>query len=73
VVGVDLEEALGRQRELTRFVADRQLVVQTSILERATDEWALPLGRQAQLVHTASVWLTEDSLATIRVSPLAKG
>jgi excisionase family DNA binding protein len=73
VVGVDLEEALGRQRELTRYVADRQLVVQTSILEEATNEWGLPMGRQAQLVHTATVWLSEVGLVTTRVSPLSEG
>jgi excisionase family DNA binding protein len=73
VVGVDLEEALGRQRELTRYVADWQLVVQTSILEDDTDEWGLPMGRQAPLVHTATVWLSEVGLATMRVSPLAEG
>jgi excisionase family DNA binding protein len=72
-VGVDLEEALRRQRKLTSYVADRQLVVQTGILERATDEWALPVGRQAQLAHTATVWLTEVGLATTRASPLAEG
>ncbi len=73
VVGVDLEEALERQRELTRYVADRQLVVQTSVLEGDTDEWPLPLGREVQLVHTATVWLSEVGLATMRVSPLVEG
>jgi hypothetical protein len=73
VVGVDLEEALERQRELTRYVADRQLVVQTSILEGDTDEWPLSMGRQAPLVHTATVWLSEVGLATMRVSPLTEG
>src|SRR5918997_305317 len=71
-VGVDLEEALERQRGLTRYVADRQLVVQTGILEGDTDGWSLPLGRQATLVHSASVWLSEVGLATMRVSPLAE-
>ena len=73
MVGVDLEEALERQRELTRYVADRQLVVQTSIREGDTDEWTLPMGRQAPLVHTATVWLSEVGLVTMRVSPLAEG
>jgi excisionase family DNA binding protein len=72
-VGVDLEEALRRQRNLTSYVADRQLVVQTGILERATDDWAVPVGRQAQLAHTATVWLSEVGLATTRASPLAEG
>jgi excisionase family DNA binding protein len=73
VEGVDLEEALERQRKLTRYVADRQLVVQTGVAEGDTDEWPPPLGRQAQLVHTATVWLSEVGLATMRVSPVAEG
>jgi excisionase family DNA binding protein len=72
-VGVDLEEAFKRQRKLTSYIADRQLVVQTSILERFTDEWALPVGREAQQAHTATVWLSRVGLATIRATPLAEG
>ncbi len=72
VQGVDLEEAVGHQRELTRFVADRQLVVQTGVLEGATDEWPPALGRRAQLVHSATAWLSESGLATTRVSLVAK-
>jgi hypothetical protein len=69
---VDLEEAIERQEELTRFVADRQLVVQTGVLEGTTDEWPPPLGRKAQLVHSATAWLSESGLAMTRVSPVAK-
>jgi excisionase family DNA binding protein len=72
-VGVDLEEALERQRKLTTYVADRQLVVQTGILERATDEWVVPVGRKAQQAHTATVWLSEVGLARTRASPPAEG
>jgi excisionase family DNA binding protein len=72
-VGVDLEEALKRQRELTSYVADKQLVVQTSILERTTDGGELPVGRKAQQAHTATVWISEVGLATTRASPLAEG
>ena len=71
--GVDLEEALERQRKLTRYVADRQLVVQTGILEGATDDWAVPVGRKAQQAHTATVWRSEIGLATTRASPVAEG
>jgi excisionase family DNA binding protein len=70
---VDLDEALERQRELMRFVADRQLVVQTAILEEDTDEWPPPLGRRAQLVHSGTAWLSEAGLATSRVEPVAVG
>lgn len=70
---VDLEEAIERQRKLARFVADRQLVVQTGILEEDADEWPLPLGRRAQVVHSGTVWLSEAGLSTNRVEPVAKG
>lgn len=70
---VELEEAVERQRELTRFVADRQLVVQTGVLEGTTDEWPPPLGRKAQLVHSATAWLSGAGLATTRVAPVEEG
>lgn len=69
---VDLEEVLERQANLTRFVADRHLVVQTSILEEDTNEWPPPLGRRAQLVHSGTAWLSEAGLATNRVEPVAE-
>ena len=72
VVAVDLEQALKWQGELTRLVAERQLVVQTGILEEVTDEWPPALGRQAQLAHSGIAWLSEAGLATTRVSPLAE-
>jgi excisionase family DNA binding protein len=70
---VDLEEALEWQRKLTRFVADRPLVVQTGILEEDTDEWPPPLGRRAQVVHSGTAWLSEVGLSTDRVEPVAEG
>ena len=72
VVDIDLEAALERQHELTKFVAERQLVVQTGVLEGDTDKWPPPLGRRAQLLHSATVWLSDAGLATTRVSPLAQ-
>jgi excisionase family DNA binding protein len=72
-VGVDLEEALERQRKLTSYVADKQLVVQTGILESFTNDWPLPVARNSQLAHTATVWLSEGGLATTRASPITEG
>ena len=72
VVDIDLEAALESQHELTKFVVDRQLVVQTGVLEGDTDKWPPPLGRRAQLLHSATVWLSDAGLATTRVSPLAE-
>ena len=65
-------EAVERHQELTGFVADRQVVVQTGVLEGITDEWPSPLGRKAQLAHSASIWLSEAGLASTRVAPVAK-
>jgi excisionase family DNA binding protein len=70
---VDLEEAIERQRELTRLMADRQFVAQTGVLQGENEEWPPALGRKAQLVHSATVWLSEAGLATTRVSPVAQG
>jgi excisionase family DNA binding protein len=72
-VDVDPEEALEKQGELTRFVADRQLVVQTALLERDKDQWPPPLGRRAHLLHSGTAWLSEAGLATTRVDPVAEG
>jgi excisionase family DNA binding protein len=70
---VDFERALGRQGELTRFVADRHLVVQTTVLERDADEWPPSLGRRAQLAHSATLWLSAAGLASTRVTPVTEG
>jgi len=70
---VDLEEALKRQRKLTSFVADWQLVVQTGILAEDTDEWPPPLGRRAQMVHSGTVWFSEAGLSINRIEPVAEG
>jgi excisionase family DNA binding protein len=69
---VDLEQVLKQQGELTQYMANRQLVVQTGVLEGQTDEWPPPLGRRAQLVHSATVWLSEAGVAMTRVTPLAE-
>ena len=69
----DFERALRRQGGLTRFVADRHLVVQTAVLERDADEWPPPVGRRAQLVHSATLWLSEAGLASTRVAPVNEG
>ena len=72
-IGVDPQEAVERQREVTRLSARRSLVVQTGVLEEQTDGWPPPLVRKAQLMHTATVWLSEEGLASTRVAPVADG
>lgn len=71
VIDVDPQEAVESQRELTRLSTQRALVVQTGVLEREADEWPPALGRKAQLVHSATVWLSEGGLATTRVVPVS--
>ncbi len=48
-------------------------MVQTCALEGMADEWPPALGRRAQLIHSATVWLSEAGLATTRVAPVAEG
>ncbi len=73
VEGVDPREAVERQRGLTQLMADRLLVVQTGVLEGNSDEWPPALGRRAQLIHSATLWLSEAGLAITRVTPVAEG
>ena len=70
---VDLEEAVKRQEEITLFMADRQAVVQTGVLEVDADEWPPPVRRRAQVVHSGTVWFSEAGLATNRVEPVTEG
>jgi len=73
VTDVDPEDAIERQGELTRLMADRQIVVQTGVLQGEDEEWPPALGRKAQLVRSGTVWLSEAGMATTRVSPVAEG
>lgn len=67
---VDLDAALSQQEQLTQFVEDKALVVKTTALERATDEWPVSLLGRAELIHSGTLWLTEAGLAFRRVLPL---
>ncbi len=68
--GVDLEEVLERQEALTRFAADRQIVVMTAMPERETDGWPSTIQRRAQTLHSGTAWLSEEGLLTSRLTPL---
>ncbi len=68
--GVDLEEVLGQQEALTRFVDDRQLVVMTAMPEQEADEWPSMIQRRAQTLHSGTAWLSEEGLLTSRLTPL---
>ena len=66
---VDLDAVLRQQEQLTQFVKDKALVVKTTALERATDEWQGSLLRRAELIHSGTLWLSESGLAFRRVLP----
>ena len=57
VVGIDPEEAVERQREVTRLSAERPLVVQTGVLEEETDNWPPPGTQGAVGTHVHRVAL----------------
>ncbi len=66
---VNLDEALGQQLSLTRFVEGSSLTVKTSVLEETLDRWPVGSERRAQLMHSGSIWLSEDGMLLSRVSP----
>jgi hypothetical protein len=66
-MGVD--EALDRQRLLTKLVEDSNLVLKTAIFEEDLDEWPGETQRRAQVTHAGTVWLSREGLAMSRVSP----
>ena len=61
---VDLDAALRQQEQLTQFAKDKALVVKTTALERATDEWPGSLLRRAELIHSGTLRLSESGLAS---------
>ena len=68
---VDVEAALKHQEEISKFVQDKPLVVKTSVLEASVEEWPGTLVLRAQVVHSASMWLTESGLSLNRVESLS--
>jgi len=64
-----IEEALAQQRALTELVEDSGLVIQTTVLEDDLDEWPGATQRQAHVMHSGTVWLSEAGLALSRVVP----
>ena len=66
---VDLETAIGQQEEITRFVEESSFVVKTTVLEESLDEWPGTDLRRAQVLHSATLWLSESGLALSRVLP----
>jgi excisionase family DNA binding protein len=66
---IDLEDALKQQEALQEVVQESELVVKTAVLEEVVDEWPGRMLRQAQVLHSGTIWLSESGLALNRVSP----
>ena len=67
---VDLDEALRQQRELTRFGAERQLVIVTNVLARVADDWTRDDQRRARQLHHGQIRLAADHCYLGRLVPL---
>ena len=65
--GVD--KALEQQRVITDLVEGSALVIKTAVLEENLDEWPGAAQRQAQVMHSGTMWLSREGLALSRVTP----
>lgn len=68
--GIDLEDALRQQEELTGFVLEHQLVAKTAALEQSVDNWPPATQRQAQEQHSGMIWLSNSGVALSRMLPI---
>ena len=68
---IDLDTTLHQQHALAKLVDNRQLVVKTVALERAVSDWPPAAIRQAQTLHSGTIWLSYAGVALTRVAPLS--
>ncbi len=68
---VDLDTALRQRKELAELVDARQLVVKTAALEAAVGHWPPATLRRAQVLHSGTIWISEDGLGLWRMMPLS--
>ena len=66
---IDLEAALKQQQALREVAEEGELVLKTAVLEEVVDEWPGKMLRQAQILHSGTIWLSESGLALSRVTP----
>jgi excisionase family DNA binding protein len=66
---IGLEAALNQQQALREVVEEGELVLKTVVLEEVVDEWPGKMLRQAQVLHSGTIWLSESGLALSRVTP----
>lgn len=67
---VDLDTALEQQEKLAEGVGVKQLVVKTAALEEAIDEWSAAELRQAQSVHSGTIFASESRILFSRATPM---
>jgi excisionase family DNA binding protein len=70
---IGLEAALNQQQALREVVEEGDLVLKTVVLEEVVDEWPGKMLRQAQVMHSGTIWLSESGLALSRVTPPPSG
>ena len=66
---IDLDVALRQQQEITKYVEDGGFVIQTNLIESELDDWPGAKQRQAQVLHSGTIWLSEAGVALSRVLP----
>lgn len=66
----DRDEILRDQRELTRFIEERQAVVKTALLEDTLEDWPPEAQRHFQTWHSGTIWLSREGLSLGRAVPL---
>jgi excisionase family DNA binding protein len=70
---IGLEAALKQQQALREVVEEGELVLKTAVLEEVVDEWPGKMLRQAQVLHSGTIWLSKSRLALSRVTPPPSG
>jgi excisionase family DNA binding protein len=68
---VEMETALEQQERLSELIGSgQQLVVKTAALEEAVDEWSAGELRQAQSLHSGTIFASETRLLFGRAAPM---
>src|SRR5688572_5732774 len=67
---VGLDTAMEQQKQLTKLVDARQLVIKTAAIEEALDEWPASELRRVQSTHSAIILASEDGLSLSRATPM---
>lgn len=70
VYDIDLPEAHRQQEALKAIVDAGQLVLKTSVLQTAVDEWPAADLLRAQQLHRGMIWLSATAVSLSRRTPL---